>query len=354
MKERNEALDIAKGIGIILMVIGHSGCPKYLHDFIYMFHMPLFFVCSGYFYKHITTRNELIRCWKKRFRGLYLPYIKWSLAFLFLHNIFYHLNIYSDEYGYQGTTSSLYNTSDIIERLKCILLYMNGHEDLLGGFWFLKALLLSTLAFSMIDFLLSRWKNLIAKYTTIFLFLLIATIITQYTDIRFWIFGSFFQISYGCLFFFTGYLLHQYGHLLRINGAFPNILMFIIVGIGALLIPSEMILVNTIQVIPYFIIATLGSILTINTASYLSRKDLGKKLSIIGKTTMSILALHFLSFKIVSLIKIYIYDLPSKMLSCFPIIEEHNKYFWPLYTVIGVCIPLIVQRLYEKLVKVKK
>lgn len=47
-QNRNCALDIAKAICIILMVIGHSGCPDYLGRFIYMFHMPCFFFISGY------------------------------------------------------------------------------------------------------------------------------------------------------------------------------------------------------------------------------------------------------------------------------------------------------------------
>lgn len=39
---KNNYISIAKGIGIILMVAGHCRFP-YLLDFIYMFHMPLFF-----------------------------------------------------------------------------------------------------------------------------------------------------------------------------------------------------------------------------------------------------------------------------------------------------------------------
>lgn len=43
---RDKSLDIAKAICIILMVVGHSGCPTYLYDFVYMFHMPCFFFCK--------------------------------------------------------------------------------------------------------------------------------------------------------------------------------------------------------------------------------------------------------------------------------------------------------------------
>ena len=44
-------IDVAKGIGIILVVLGHTyGIPAELLDIIYSFHMPLFFIISGYVY----------------------------------------------------------------------------------------------------------------------------------------------------------------------------------------------------------------------------------------------------------------------------------------------------------------
>ena len=46
--ERNMLIDIAKGIGIILVVYTHTKC--YAHDSIYLFIMPLFFALSGYFF----------------------------------------------------------------------------------------------------------------------------------------------------------------------------------------------------------------------------------------------------------------------------------------------------------------
>jgi predicted tellurium resistance membrane protein TerC len=44
-KNNCNSITIAKAIGIILMVVGHSGCPQMLSKFIYLFHMPLFFLC---------------------------------------------------------------------------------------------------------------------------------------------------------------------------------------------------------------------------------------------------------------------------------------------------------------------
>lgn len=42
------AYDMAKGIGIILVVIGHAlTMGEYARAFVYSFHMPLFFIISG-------------------------------------------------------------------------------------------------------------------------------------------------------------------------------------------------------------------------------------------------------------------------------------------------------------------
>lgn len=45
--ERNENLDICKGIGIVFVVLGHIVTIPYFHELVYGFHMPLFFILSG-------------------------------------------------------------------------------------------------------------------------------------------------------------------------------------------------------------------------------------------------------------------------------------------------------------------
>lgn len=48
-KQRIDAIDIAKGLGILLVYIGHVPPCKFVVRFIYNFHMPLFFFLSGLF-----------------------------------------------------------------------------------------------------------------------------------------------------------------------------------------------------------------------------------------------------------------------------------------------------------------
>ncbi len=69
--KRDETIDIARGIAIILMCIGHAYCPKGLQTFIYMFHMAFFFMSSGYFF---NKESSIINPWgfiKKNTRVIY-------------------------------------------------------------------------------------------------------------------------------------------------------------------------------------------------------------------------------------------------------------------------------------------
>lgn len=77
MKDRDNGITIAKAIAIILMVVGHSDCPGFMHKYIYMIHMPLFFFMSGYCFKesYLNTPKDYI---KKRIKEVYWPYVKWG------------------------------------------------------------------------------------------------------------------------------------------------------------------------------------------------------------------------------------------------------------------------------------
>lgn len=49
MKKRNEQIDVARGIAILLVILGHSfySIEDPLNKIILSFHMPLFFFLSG-------------------------------------------------------------------------------------------------------------------------------------------------------------------------------------------------------------------------------------------------------------------------------------------------------------------
>lgn len=71
-QNRDITFDMMKGIGIILVIIGHLAHGfGWLVPAIYTFHMPLFFILSGYFYKEKKITELLHR----DFRSLLVPYL---------------------------------------------------------------------------------------------------------------------------------------------------------------------------------------------------------------------------------------------------------------------------------------
>lgn len=124
-KNRIVYLDIAKGIGILCVIIGHtfSGFPWY---FVNSFHMPLFFMISGFFF-HSGEETKII---KKGILRLLKPYF--FTCFLFI--------IY---YGITDAVSGEKNMLDWIWGA----IYGSGFDYLepfyikgVGGIWFLLAL----------------------------------------------------------------------------------------------------------------------------------------------------------------------------------------------------------------------
>ena len=143
---RDNSVSIAKGITIALVVMVHFVCIDFIIRCILIFVLTLFFFMSGYCFKD-KYLDDALAFIKKRFTGIYWPYLKWSLLFLLMHNVFYHLNIYSDEYGYGGKTSILYTTADFVKRAISVTTQMQGHEQLLGAYWFMKLLFIGSFIF---------------------------------------------------------------------------------------------------------------------------------------------------------------------------------------------------------------
>ena len=91
-KKRLDYLDMAKGLGMILVLIGHlqgdsiftfSPYIQPLCAYIFSFHMPMFFIISGIL---LAIKNDEIRPFKdvavSRFSGIMIPYFWFSFFYL--------------------------------------------------------------------------------------------------------------------------------------------------------------------------------------------------------------------------------------------------------------------------------
>lgn len=341
---RNNYISIAKAIGIILMVVGHSGCPSAVGRFIYLFHMPLFFVCSGYFFKEIKNETTLVAFYKKKFIGLYIPYLKWSVLFLLLHNLFLYLNIYNSL-----SKSYQYQLEDfVIKFLKIIA--MTDYELLLRPFWFVKELLLSSLLVATISYITSGFHQ---KKKTEFIFPIIVflAIITKLLR-PVPIIGDISILFSSVAFFYTGILFNIFKDRIRFTYSIL-IISFISVYIGSIYFIGSIDMRYTTKsnIIPYYFLSISGIIMTFCVSKKLETTNINKTLYYIGNNTIYILVLNLLALKLGNLIKIWIYDMPIEKLSSYTVIADHNSSFWIIYSIIGIISPLLVEQFYKKLKK---
>lgn len=335
-QNRNCALDIAKAICIILMVIGHSGCPDYLHRFIYMFHMPCFFFISGYLLNDKYLTNKKTGLWKK-IKGSYYPFIKWLTIFLLLHNVFAYLHIYDASYSLKEIAIKFVR-----------ILTMTGSEQLLGGFWFLISLCWASIVTIVFFHVHAKGKqtNYISNVSVLILLLVMASFWNHLPVKLPSQFGE--QTFLATVFYMSGYIYHKIES--KYTNPTPSLVLFIFPAVTAIFMNLNMDCKST--VIPlYYIIAICGTVATLQLSRCLSYTKITPLLAYIGDKTLYILTFHFLSFKLVSYVYIKYNHIPLDYLTQFPVLEITNSWMWILYTLVGISLSLLIWELVHKMPK---
>ncbi|WP_028908041.1 acyltransferase family protein [Xylanibacter ruminicola] len=134
MGKRLEYVDIAKGIGLILVVCSHSDAFDLMW---YMMDMciPIFFFCSGYTFKIKETFRDAMA---KKFRRLFMPYLFFNMVLLF---VFFHFSL-RELIGIIYSRFSLYPL-DVTPNIK---FFTSGNYPM----WFLTSMIMSYFLFYLL------------------------------------------------------------------------------------------------------------------------------------------------------------------------------------------------------------
>lgn len=186
-KKYYEELTILKGIAIILVVLGHSFSftgfnildnnilNRYIHDSIYSFHMPLFFMIAGFFTNnHEDNLNK--KFYVSKIKRLLIPYIFINIVDAIPRHLFNDL---------------VNNKSNSIERI----IFYSG-----AATWFVYTLFIVFLIFPVIEkYIIKKDKYYLVGITLLFLNLFeIGTTVKIFTIDR---------LVYMSFYFYIGYLL---------------------------------------------------------------------------------------------------------------------------------------------------
>ena len=85
IRNRVEWIDLAKAIAIMLMVIGHSNVPLYIDKWIHSFHMPLFFLVSGFLF--VPDKYSCKSFLRIKTKLLFIPYFFWGGIICLFSNV---------------------------------------------------------------------------------------------------------------------------------------------------------------------------------------------------------------------------------------------------------------------------
>ena len=140
--KRIDYIDIAKGIGMILVVLGHMAIGDKASYLIFSFHMPFFFLIDGLFCKEYKLFSEEHRTFiKTTLIRLILPYI-FTCIFIILFSII--LNLLKQDF--------LQILPDVKKRLLASIYgqgWVNNDKfPMIGAIWFLLALFWGKVIFS--------------------------------------------------------------------------------------------------------------------------------------------------------------------------------------------------------------
>lgn len=340
----NNEIAIAKAIGIMMVVLWHADPPYIIGKFMMLFCVPLFFFTAGYFFKPPTNINELRIYFIKRIKGLYVPFVLYSLMFLLFHNLYFHIGIYNIK-----NDIPYYHITDFISNTITIMTKMAYQERLLGPLWFLNALFFTSLFISTTTYILKKIKYY-NKYLLLVALILIA-ILSKYYIEHWHYFNMIAMISLSSCFFISGNIYKDYENDIKRHATIVFWICLFLTILGTVINTRivEMTAYLYSDIISYFIYANAGIIMTLNIAKHINNNNLDRIFIYMGNHTLVILALHTLCFKLVSFIKIYVYNLSMDCLADYPVILQHNEWFFIIYFIIGLILPLGIYSAYYKL-----
>lgn len=354
-KPRIDELDIAKAIAIILMVMDHSGVS--FRTFFWRFHMAVFFIASGFFYKESSSESiqSVSGFVFNKFRRNWIPFFVWNAVFVLLHNVLANTNIIPPGAIVSSIPApEIYSVREIMIRIVKGALF-SYKEPLIGGFWFFKILFLISCSYCIVDYLLrkipfSKHQNRIVVQLVIsVLFLAFGHACSkQHIDLH----GLEYIGSYYCLYYFGIVFHNAYDRYKGFRWYIWIIILLVAFGILCWLYPRGRIGYNRNDYTsPQYLLACAisGWIMVYSASVLLNKIPVIRNLLIsIGKRTVFVLILHIPVLKIVEIAEAYLYGNPVINLTTGANLRG-GAILVVLYTIIGVGVPVILGIIYQKI-----
>ncbi|KZT82998.1 acyltransferase family protein [Lactiplantibacillus plantarum] len=237
MRKRVMWIDIARGIAMLSVIVGHSLFYYVSSDvgrYIYAFHMPIFFILSGYLYREKAYAKEL----KGAAKNLLLPYYATCLVMIAVFFVAQLKTPWLVNYpaSFSDLVSAIFYGIGADSRLP-----FPAHVDSIGAIWLLLAMAIALQLFNLIIVFTKRLKS--KRLVRVFIICLLA-ILGKLIATNWLLPLSLNAALFSLVFLYIGYLLQEQQLLEDISwkifivalfswGLAASNQMFLLVSVGA-------------------------------------------------------------------------------------------------------------------------
>lgn len=330
-----EYWSIVKGIGIFCVIMGHA-C-MWSQQFIYLFHLQLFFFVSGYLYSEKKYGKHPLLNVKNKLRSTWKIYVLLYWIVILLHNVLMKL-------GLQPLAYHAYTVKEtVIQMIRA--LFGAGSELMLGPAWFLVTIVQASVLLGFIVYLtgmVERFTNTLVK---ILLQFIIVSALAYYAyplvlgQIK-W-FADFQYALIVLPYLWMGYLVRNY------YGEIDKVLHLVLGLICALVVYKvstyEWVDITIGHVFPYmYIIAVFGIYMALCLAKMIRNIPyIGQLCRFMGEKSMTIMIVHFPVLRVIDkVIAVRIYhDTTGELFNHIPVAFPQ---LWPVYMMLDIPITLLI------------
>ena len=292
--QREKYIDVAKGIGILLVVYGHvinSGKLESLDaisQVIYSFHMPLFFFVTGYLsgLRKYQGDFSFSKQLKKIGLSLFVPYIVWSFVYMYIGGALENIERYKAVFTLRG----------------------------IAPLWFLGALGLCELVFFGVMYLARKMgeSKQIAFFVTLGVLSLALAFLMEYIKANFGLsaenpgVATYYVFVTVARFFLSfpvlvlGFLFAKADVLKRMGRVWCLILGLVLMGavVSVTMLTDLKVNMHTFEIsnLPLFVPVAFAGSVGVMMLSYSAGK-FASPLSLLGQYSLGIMILHYMPFK---------------------------------------------------------
>lgn len=345
-------VDMAKGIAILAVVLGHINYEYPTNDLVPirmllygLWHVSVFYVIGGFFINESKLEKPTSFIVGK-IKSLYLLILYIYIPYVLLHNVFIDIGFYDIDVDYFGKSVSYWTIGDFIKNIVLAILFA-GREPLLGPMWFVYVLFMALCVLSILswglrklyDSSLIRNKETyeIVRFSFILFLTLLSYAMTNFLHLNIPRFNNVFTAVW---FIYVGMLLMKRIHIKFDNGYIAIISAFIVYHI-ATMTSGIAFNSNKYDDLASFTISTLCCTYIIcYVCKQIESYSFSNILSYIGNNSFYIMGLQFTGFRCCTFVlNCFGYDynmgeLTTPQISSLPLLL--------LYMFFGVVVPLCI------------